>query len=355
MHAPHGDGELSEGGKGMRTFVLGAGASLHVGYPLIKDLGRKLVEFIAHNPGPRNYLFWPDPDELKNYGPLGDIEEIVTNLERSEKPGYKLAGLREAVCFFFDSIRANSAPRYRELAREVIREGNIVITFNYDVSLERELRHAGKWEVGDGYGFKIGIPGMQNSATTLLKLHGSTNWINCLSGGMRGGKFSQGFGWNSMGFRPAVLPQEFEFLGYQGVTDPEYRDGGVDRSGSMILPSRNKRFYVPTSINPRELEDFWSALWEQAANALKNADEIAIIGYSLPQADMEARRLLLEGSNKESLITICCGQDTDRVASEFVQSGFSRVNTDSERFEDWLATQSATHEASVTDSREVPW
>jgi hypothetical protein len=305
----------------------------------MKGLGPRLIKLIADNHGPRNYPYWPEPDELKKYGRLEDIEEIVTQVERSEGPGPILAGLREAVCALFDTVRSNDALLYQQLASEVIQGGDIVITFNYDLSLDRELRKGGNWEISDGYGFDLGIRNIPKSATTLLKLHGSTNWIDSLLGGMRAGTFSQGYGWDSLGFRPVVLPSEFEFLGYEGVTDPMFSGGGVDRSGSMILPSRNKRFYVSTSVNPRERESFWSALWGQADSALHDADEVVIIGYSLPEADAEARRLLLETANKHSLLTVCCGRDTDRVASEFVGHGFAHVHTGSKRFEDWLAVQ----------------
>ncbi len=142
----------------MRTFILGAGASLHVGYPLIKNLGPELIEWIANNPPPQNYLYWPDPDVLKDHGPLDYIEEIVTKLEQSEKPGPILAGLREALCCFFDSIRPNGASLYQKLARDVVEDGDVVISFNYDVSLDRELRQAGKWEISDGYGFNLQQP-----------------------------------------------------------------------------------------------------------------------------------------------------------------------------------------------------
>jgi hypothetical protein len=310
-----------------------------VGYPLTKDLGPGLVKFIADNPGPRNYPYWPDPDELVEYGPLEDIEEIVTRLERSERSGPILAGLREAICVFFDSIRTNNASLYRQFASEVIQDGDVVITFNYDVSLDRELRKAKRWEISEGYGFDIETPNVPKSGTTLLKLHGSTNWMDSLFRGHRAGTFSQGYGEDSRGLRPVVLPREFEFLGYEGVADPKFSGGGVDRSGSMILPSRNKRFYVPTTSNPREREAFWSALWRQAELALRNTGEVVIIGYSLPDADAEARRLLLGTINRDSLLTICCGQDTNRVGNEFVRGGFSQVCTDSKRFEHWLAAQ----------------
>jgi hypothetical protein len=322
----------------MRVFVLGAGASLHVGYPLVKELGRELVRWIANNPPPRNFPYWPDPDELEKCGPIEDIEEIIARLEQTAGSGPILAGLREAICSYFDSIRANGASLYRQFASEVVQPGDVLITFNYDVSLERELRRAGKWEINDGYGFDLGIRNVPKSSTTILKLHGSTNWIDSLFGGMRAGTFSQGYGWDSLGFRPVVLPREFAFLGYEGVTDPK-PVGGVTRSGSMVLMSRNKRFYVSTSINPREREPFWSTLWGHADTALRDAGEVVIIGYSLPEADVEARRLLLETANKHSLLTVCCGRDTNRVGDEFAQNGFPQVRTDTKRFEDWLAVQ----------------
>jgi hypothetical protein len=321
----------------MRVFVLGAGASVHVGYPLTNDLGPELGRWAGDNPPPWNYEYWPDSEGQKEYGPLDDIEDFVTRVERSEKPELILGGLREAICGFFDSIRTKDASFYRQFASDVIQDGDVVITFNYDVSLDRELRRAKRWEIGNGYGFEI--PKMPKSTTTLLKLHGSTNWMDSLFGGMRAGTFSQGFGVDSMGLQPVVLPGEFRFLGYEGVTDPEFKGGGVTRSGSMVLMSRNKRFYVSTSINPRERESFWSALWGQADTALRSAGEVTIIGYSLPEADAEARRLLLETTNRDSSLTICCGRDTDRVGNEFFQSGFSQVHTESKRFEDWLAAQ----------------
>ena len=246
-------GESSEVGKVMRVFVLGAGASVDVRYPLTKDLGPELAKWAGNNPPPWNYKYWPDSEGQREYGPLDDIEDFVTRMERSEKPEQILAGLREAICCFFDSIRANEARYYQKFASEGVHDGDVITTFNYDVSLDRELRKAGKWEINDGYGFDLGIPNMRKSGTTLLKLHGSTNWIDSSFGGIGAGTFSQGFGWDPMCSRPVLLPKEFEFLGYKGVTDPK-PVGAVTRIGSMILPSRSKQFYVSTSINPRERE-----------------------------------------------------------------------------------------------------
>jgi hypothetical protein len=250
--------------------------------------------------------------------------------------------LRNGLCGYFDSIRANDAALYRQLAQEVVQPGDVLITFNYDVSLDRELRRAGKWNPNTGYGFDLGIRGLPPSDTTLLKLHGSTNWMDLLFDGLPGGKFSQG-GSDSHGPRPVLLPQEFDFLEYPpGTRDPRFNGGAMTRSGSMILPSREKQFYVSTSSSPRERKDFWSSLWAQASDALRTAEEITVIGYSLPEADEDARRLLLEEkSNRNALLTVCSGRATSNIAEEFVRAGFAheRVLTELARFEDWIATK----------------
>ena len=156
--------------------------------------------------------------------------------------------------------------------------------------------------------------------------------------GLQGNKFQQGGG-DSLGPRPVILPREFEFLEYVGVRDPRCKGGGMIRGGSMILPGRRKRYYVSTSINPREREEFWTWLWTQAEEALRQANEIVVVGYSFAPADEHARSLAFDTSNRNILLTICCGRDTDRVGNEFVQNGFSQVRTDSKRFEDWLTAQ----------------
>jgi len=318
----------------MKVVVLGAGASHHVGYPLTKDLCPKLLDWAERNE-PANQLYWPDRDGLSGFASLDDIEELVSQVEKAQKPGPILEGLRNTFCAYFDSIRANDAPLYRQLAEDVVKAGDVVITFNYDVSLDRELRRAGIWEVRDGYGFEIHTIDPPRSGVKLLKLHGSTNWIDSLFNGLRGGQTMVGGG-DSHGVRPVLLPQEFEFLEYSGIKDLQFNGGGVSRAGSMVLPSTNKRFHIRTSGSPREREDFWSHLWNQAADALRTAHEIVVIGYSLPLADERARSLLLDAENSGTPVTVCCGGDNERLRCEFRQAGFKDVRTDLECFDNWL-------------------
>jgi hypothetical protein len=202
------------------------------------------MDWAERNPPPQ-HLYWIDPEKLgKLFTSIDDIEEIVTELEspatgspvsklRTNERSSILDGIRDALCAFFDSIRVNDAALYQRLAREIVQPGDVTVSFNYDVSLDRELKRAGKWQVGEGYGFPLGINRMPPSDTKLLKLHGSTNWMDSLFEGLQGNKFQQGSE-DSLGSRPVLLPQEFEFLEYPPeVRDPKFKGGGMTRGTAV--------------------------------------------------------------------------------------------------------------------------
>ena len=144
------------------------------------------------------------------YGGLENFESILADL-MTAAPGsraaslgvtrpYLLSDLKEALRDHFDSIRSAPAPLYDRLAR-VLRQGDLVITFNYDLGVERALRAAGLWDIRTGYGFSVEAA-EQLSPVGVLKLHGSTNWRALLFGGMTG--FFAGGG-NSLGNRPVLF------------------------------------------------------------------------------------------------------------------------------------------------------
>lgn len=318
----------------MTTYVLGAGASYHAGYPLTGDLGEELFEWISHNLSEgnlwRNYL-----EELhKLYDTFEDIESILTELDECP-PGSRAATLigrmniRAAVkvCIpeFFNSLRKAHALHYDQLARERILPGDVIITFNYDLACERSLKNAGLWEIGDGYGFRIPLDAIPPSKVKVLKLHGSTNWWEPLFGGMRG--FFQS-GPNALPYRPVILfPHDFEFLSYpRDLSDPLCdRDSNPGILPAIITPARNKRFYERTSSGGRELEGFWGDIWVQAKHALRSSEKIVIIGYSMPAADEAARTLILNTPIKDASVTICSGSRSAEIRDEFASNGFTQL------------------------------
>ncbi len=85
---------------------------------------------------------------------------------------------------------------------------------------------------------------------------------------------------------------DFEYVGYPEFVDPLCV--GVPRAAilrAMIMPANPKRFYSPTTFGV-ELKEFWDYLWDRAGAVLRAADEVILIGYSMPKIDERARDLL---------------------------------------------------------------
>ena len=141
--------------------------------------------------------------------PAKDLRPTSINLY------YYLCGLSTS-CLreWFREIHTKPASAYAEFASKVIQPGDVVITFNYDDSLERELSRAGVWDVSRGYGFPLGAEDT-HSKTLLLKLHGSMNWLISVFGGARAGAFQVG-GWppSAFGDAPVIHPADLHHLGY---------------------------------------------------------------------------------------------------------------------------------------------
>lgn len=265
------------------------------------------------------------------YGALDNFETILADLmtcplgSPAEALGptrpLLLQSVKEAIHDYFDVIRSMPAPLYDELAR-VLRFGDVVITFNYDLGVERALCMSGMWDVKTGYGFPIeNVP--QSSAVKVLKLHGSTNWRALLFGGRTGSFVGNG---NSLGYRPVLyFHQDLEYLGYRDFVDPLCARLATAASlPTMIMPAIPKRFCFATS-DGEEWRDFWDDLWWRAECAIENADELAIIGYSLPIADERARAMLLGGANKSIRLSICCGKTTPNLEQSFRDHRFSCI------------------------------
>ncbi len=284
----------------------------------------------------------------KLYGGLEDFESILADL-MTAAPGsraanlgvtrpYLLSDLKEALRDHFDSIRSAPAPLYDNFAR-VLRQGDLVITFNYDLGVERALRAAGLWDIRTGYGFSIEAA-EQPSLVGVLKLHGSTNWRALLFGGMTG--YSAGGG-NSLGNRPVLFFRpDLEYLGYGDFVDPLC--ARLDSAASlpaMIMPALPKTFHFATTYG-EEWKEFWNALWSRAEQAIENADELAVIGYSLPIADERARAMLLRSANKAVRLSIYCGKATASLEQEFREHGFTDIQTGTHTFEDFLTRETAT-------------
>jgi hypothetical protein len=318
------------------VYVFGAGASRDAGYPLASAMGSELFEYMLKSD---NVWIRASAEFLiDTFGATPNIEDLITEIEsqvaklkNSEVPEERIqrsrianrrAYLGVALQEWFRQIHLLPAPSYATFAEHIVRPGDVVVTFNYDDSLERELRRFGKWDISRGYGFPLGTEDIPSNVM-VLKLHGSVNWLVSLFGGATGGTFLVNPA-SSMGNHPVIHLADLEFLGYEAFAGHTYQSGGA--FPCLILPGRSKEFFYDTSFG-HEFGNFWDHLWSQAAKALGAADRIVICGYSLPGADQRARDLLFRQPQRKAEIEIVSGDQSERIAREFTDSGFKSVST----------------------------
>jgi hypothetical protein len=331
----------------MTVFVLGAGASLHAGYPLAAELGNVLRAWI-NTLSPEHDYQYGMAQVVDLYGSLDNFESILADLMTCP-PGSRAASLgamrplllynlQEAVRDYFDVIRSAPAPLYDELSRHLF-PGDKVITFNYDLAFERALHGAGLWDIKSGYGFRI-ADACQPSPVEVLKLHGSTNWRRVHFGGVTG---RSAVDFNSLSDRPVLyIRPDWEYLGYHEAVDSLCSLPNVTYSSpAMIMPALPKYFYFQTSFG-QEMKSFWDRLWERAKRELENADELVLIGYSLPTADERARSMLLGTTNKSVRLSICCANATTALEQEFRDNGFDGIQQRACTFENFLKARALT-------------
>ena len=261
---------------------------------------------------------------------LEGLEKLEDRVQRSTAANLR-AKLGEVLPQWFTGIHTNPAPAYQQFADKIVQPGDVVITFNYDDSLERELKRVGKWDVSQGYGFQIG-KSQQPSPVLMLKLHGSINWLVSIFGGIRSGSFAIGDN-RSLGESPCIATDYLKYLGCADMPGTFPGGGGFP---SLILPGRTKEFYYQTSFG-LEHQEFFSWLWAQAAAALERADKVVLCGYSLLPVDERARDLLLKAPRKGSSIVVVSGRDGTRIAQAFRDAGFQNAECyDSGYFETWV-------------------
>ncbi len=142
----------------MRVFILGAGASIHAGYPSAAEMGNRLADWINSLPVDSVYHYYLD-QVVNLYGALDNFETVLTDLmtcpsgSRAATLGAMrpllLDSLQEAIRDYFNVIRSGSAPLYDELANLLL-PGDTIITFNYDLGIERALRTTWLWDIQRG-------------------------------------------------------------------------------------------------------------------------------------------------------------------------------------------------------------
>jgi NAD-dependent SIR2 family protein deacetylase len=152
-----------------------------------------------------------------------------------------------------------------------------IITFNYDLALDYALH----FETLATY---YCLPGAQQNAPALLKLHGSLNWAKC-------------------GECNAIIPWTFsEFFRKYGSSPGTERVAlqlGSRAPKALIhcnKPVLRDPVVVPPTWNKTDYQSGIAHVWKRAALELSEAEHIFVAGYSLTETDSFFRYLFALGS-----------------------------------------------------------
>lgn len=294
-----------------RVYVLGAGTSAFGGYPLAsgllhfirdfqsfdamtKDIGSRVLEKL----GQAEFHFRRNVVRDPNRDP--NLEELLTYLELYRSfPGTMFAmdpwnpsdsgAIRRVITEKFLGYQHDlhkraweSGPtpgkvtvdlnQFRSVAAEwagIVKPGDVILTFNWDILHEVIFWRSGLWSYRDGYGFQCDGQGQRvgSSKVRMLKLHGSVNWVQ------------------EDDHNPVTeIANVRDF--FVESKDWEWRNhtsqAQTDSGRKLVLPT-----YLKDISSNKALLDVWSL----AHQALANARELFVIGYSLNRVDHPARLL----------------------------------------------------------------
>ncbi len=274
-----------------RVFIVGAGFSHQLSNrkcPLTKQLGKDFVEssFFKDNQILEKYF----KDSVEGHTDC-DIEKIITQIDldlNAFDVDSSLKIAKECILEFIKDrleikrINKSLITPFNSFkyCKNLFKRDDVIITFNYDCLLEHtlwQLRDKGHqwWHYNGGYGRSIDdrIHGPKGGSDSnymeirILKMHGSLNF-----------KFLEMI---SNRDSPDVMCQSTPDI-FPNDDAPE-TDWINETWEGLILPSYLKPFGDSFAyIN----------LFYEAVDAIKNADVINIIGYSLPKSDVMAHIML---------------------------------------------------------------
>jgi hypothetical protein len=256
------------------------------GLPWITELLSLIDQLIAQENGISQEL---SHDKLQRCRSL--LEQALSEVLRAGAPPSlehvpepvrtDLAKAREAFPQLFD--RQAVAPADLGRLLDWVDQDCAIITTNYDTLLETELYakvgdYADVWRRVD-FGFAAREPATGtlhprpvDARFSIFKLHGSLNWLRC------------------------ARCDRVYINTFGAISHLAFRDGHVTADNQCHCGYGPLAHVLVTPSFVRSMHDInLRQIWQGALDALRTAQEWAIVGYSLPQEDVAIRSLLLRG------------------------------------------------------------
>lgn len=263
------------------TFILGAGFSAAEQFPLVRGLKERVLCFIKNERHPsyeaslkpgRGFELGEFDEGLKQVDPNGTLgfEEILIELRkalahaRPDDPRHRTEFALKTGCARLLWQKHNSIGKisscYETFAQRFFKpteaRKNAVISFNWDILLERSL--------GDS-----GVPWLYRlcpGVIPVLKPHGSINWSSYLE---TGGSCEY------HGWRPIAPNSKISFDESRPLLDPDPQE---------VHPGLRLMLYPGDPELPGQNPNL-SLIWSEAEKALQDREELVFVGYSLPEYD----------------------------------------------------------------------
>lgn len=308
-----------------KVIILGVGASKSLDIPLAADLLKEMFHWDgACRPLDILYDFleFVYPTFRRGVGHWYPLAEDVLGMLvvaqqyngiRGRSRGYRWRkGLIEQVgdrflrllggyLWSFQNSTMDSDHPLRRFVR-MFRNGVVYVTFNYDLGLETALSF-------EGIPYSYGIP-IPTKGVSIIKPHGSINWF------YKTERFPKGEGenWFDLGSKIVcyclLLP------------DKEW----VDRPPAIV---------PPTPLKTIEGDEF-RRMWTSFSSVIHSIADLAIVGYSLPQADRLSRLILRRSvlvSRKHRILIVNPDRNVGRVYRENLSDTVLLIPR---TFEDWV-------------------
>jgi len=159
-----------------------------------------------------------------------------------------------------------------------------IITFDYDLGLDYSLYKRGilpDYGLGD-------IDPTNKKCVTFLKLHGSLNWGKC----MECGKITP---YRQFQYTSRKLGAEYSII-------PVISALKKQKCSYCGEPLEEDPFIVPPTWNKTAFHTEIDQVWKRAALELKDAENIFVLGYSLPSTDLFFHYLFALGVDMRTIL-----------------------------------------------------